>query len=196
MIRRLPVLPTILVLAAVAVMVGLGVWQVERAKWKEGLLARYASADRQPEMAWPAIVSGEDALPLFRRATGHCLRPTGSKAVAGRNRSGESGYVFLTDCVTGAEGPGMRVQLGWSRDPKAKFQWSGGDVEGIIAPDKEMRMRLVAETAPAGLEPSARPSLDSISNNHRFYAVQWFAFAAIALVIYALALRSRWRTAK
>lgn len=193
MIRRLPVLPTILVLAAVAVMVGLGVWQVQRAQWKESLLARYATAHQQPEMAWPAMASSEEALPLFRRARGHCLRPAGTKAVAGRNRKGESGYVFLTDCVTGAEGPGMRVQLGWSRDPKARFRWSGGEVEGIIAPDKETRMRLVAETAPAGLEPSARPSLESISNNHRFYAVQWFAFAAIALVIYALALRSKWK---
>lgn len=195
MTRRLPVLPTILVLAAVAVMIGLGVWQVQRAQWKEGILARYANAHRQPEMAWPAMAASEDALPLFRRATGHCLHPTGTKAVAGRNRRGESGYVFLTDCVTGAEGPGMRVELGWSRDPKAAFRWSGGEVEGIIAPDKEMRMRLVAESAPAGLLPSARPSLDSISNNHRFYAVQWFAFAAIALVIYALALRSKWKAA-
>ncbi len=196
MIGRLPVLPTILVLAAVAVMAGLGVWQVQRAEWKEGLLARYASADRLPEMAWPAMAASEDALPLFRRATGHCLRPAGTKAVAGRNRRGESGYVFLADCVTGAEGPGMRVELGWSRDPKAAFRWSGGEVEGIIAPDKEMRMRLVADRAPAGLLPSARPSLDSISNNHRFYAVQWFAFAAIALVIYGLALRSQWKAAR
>lgn len=195
MIRRLPILPTILVLAAVAVMIGLGVWQVERAKWKEGILARYATASSNPPIAWPAMAASEDALPLFRRATGHCLRPAGTKAVAGRNRRGESGYVFLADCVTGAEGPGMRVELGWSRNPNARFQWTGGDVEGVIAPDKEMHMRLVAETAPAGLQPSARPSLDSISNNHRSYAVTWFAFAAIALLIYALALRARWRAA-
>ena len=52
-------------------------------------------------------------------------------------------------------------------------------------------MRLVAASAPPGLEPSALPSLESIPNNHRFYAVQWFLFAAIALVIYVLALRKR-----
>jgi cytochrome oxidase assembly protein ShyY1 len=52
-------------------------------------------------------------------------------------------------------------------------------------------MRLVAASAPPGLEPSAEPSLASIPNNHRFYAVQWFAFAAIALIIYALAVRKR-----
>jgi surfeit locus 1 family protein len=196
MIRRLPVLPSIFVAAAVAVMLGLGVWQLRRAEWKEGLIERYTSAGAQPGMAWPAMPPSEEQLPLFRRASGHCLRPEVTKAVAGQNRSGESGFVFLVDCATGAEGPGMRVQLGWSNNPKAKFQWSGGPVAGVIAPDGETRMRLVADQAPAGLEPSARPSLSTISNNHRLYAIQWFAFAAIALVIYALAVRGKLRPAQ
>jgi cytochrome oxidase assembly protein ShyY1 len=54
-------------------------------------------------------------------------------------------------------------------------------------------MRLVAATAAPGLQPSAPPSIEQIPNNHRSYAVQWFAFAGIALVIYALALRKRLR---
>ena len=89
----------------------------------------------------------------------------------------------------------MRVQLGWSKNPSADFRWTGGPVEGVIAPDSQTRMRLVADKAPPGLEPSARPSLSAISNNHRLYAIQWFAFAAIALVIYALAVRGRLRPA-
>ena len=195
MIRRLPVLPTILVAAAVAVMIGLGVWQLKRAQWKESLLDRYASAGRQPPMAWPVMAPTDEQLPLFRKASGHCLKPEVTKAVAGQNRAGESGYVFLIDCATGAEGPGMRVQLGWSKNPKAKFAWSGGPVAGVVAPDGQTRMRLVADQAPAGLEPSARPTLSAISNNHRLYAIQWFAFAAIALVIYALAVRGKLRPA-
>ena len=55
-------------------------------------------------------------------------------------------------------------------------------------------MRLVADRAPPGLEPSARPSLAAISNNHRMYAIQWFVFACIALVIYALAVRAKFRS--
>jgi cytochrome oxidase assembly protein ShyY1 len=43
----------------------------------------------------------------------------------------------------------------------------------------------------AGLEPSAPPSVESIPNNHRAYAVQWFLFAAIAVLVYGLALRGR-----
>jgi surfeit locus 1 family protein len=191
MIRRLPVFATLVVVAAVALMIGLGIWQLRRAQWKEGLLTQYAHAERLPPISWPTEPLRTDQLPLFRHATGMCLRRVGQRAVAGENRSGEPGYVHVVDCSTGAEGPGMSVELGWSKDPNAKVNWSGGLVSGIIAPDRRVRMRLVAASAPAGLEPSAEPSLASIPNNHRFYAVQWFAFAAIALIIYALAVRKR-----
>lgn len=191
MIRRLPIVPTILVLAAVAVMIALGVWQLRRAQWKEGLLARYEHAGSLPPIAWPTTPLREDQLPLFRHATGVCLRTVGQRAVAGENRAGEPGYAHVVECSTGAEGPGMSVEVGWSKDPNAKVQWSGGPVSGIIGPDRLTRMRLVAATAPAGLEPSAPPSIDAIPNNHRSYAIQWFGFAAIALVIYILAVRKR-----
>jgi len=85
----------------------------------------------------------------------------------------------------------MSVEVGWSKNPNAKVTWAGGPVSGTIGPDRRTRMRLVAASAPPGLEPSAPPSLSSIPNNHRNYALQWFAFAAIALVIYALAVRKR-----
>ena len=68
---------------------------------------------------------------------------------------------------------------------------TGGPVSGVVAPDRRSGMRLVAASAPPGLEPSAAPSLRSIPNNHRSYALQWFSFAVIALVIYALALNKR-----
>src|SRR3954469_9979349 len=134
MIRRLPVIPTIVVAAAVALMVWLGIWQLQRAKWKEGLLARYAEAEKLPPIAFPSGPLRDDQLPLFRHATGVCLRIAGKRAVAGENRDGEPGYVQIVDCVTGAEGPGMSVELGWSKNPNARFHWSGGPVSGIIAP--------------------------------------------------------------
>lgn len=193
MTRRVPVISTIVVLIAVALMIGLGVWQIQRAKWKEGLLAQYARADSLPPIIFPTMPLHSDQLPLFRHATGVCLRVVGQRAVAGENRGGEPGYAHIVDCSTGAEGPGMSVEVGWSRDPNAKVNWTGGPVSGIIGPDRLTRMRLVASSPPPGLEPSAPPSIQSIPNNHRSYALQWFAFAAIALVIYVLALRRKWR---
>ena len=192
MTRRLPVVATFIVLAAVAVMIALGVWQLQRARWKEGLLAQYAQAERLPPIIYPAVPLRNEQLPLFRHATGVCLRVVRQRAQAGENHGGEPGYVHIVDCSTGAEGPGMSVEVGWSKDPNAKVNWAGGPVSGIIAPDRLTRMRLVAASAPPGLEPSASPSLASIPNNHRSYALQWFAFAAIALVIYGLAVRKRW----
>ena len=193
MIRRLPIIPTIVVAAAVAVMIGLGVWQLQRAQWKEGLLAQYQQAETLPPITWPTVPLRTEKLPLFRHATGVCLRVAGKRAVAGENEAGETGYAQIVDCATGAEGPGMSVEVGWSKDPNAKVNWSGGPVSGMIAPDRRTRMRLVAATPAAGLQPSARPSIRSIPNNHRWYAIQWFSFAAIALIIYALALRKRLR---
>ena len=83
------------------------------------------------------------------------------------------------------------VETGWSKNPAAGRGWGGGLVSGIIAPDRENRMRLVANRPLQGLARSAPPSPDSIPNNHLSYAVQWFFFAATALVIYALAVRKR-----
>jgi cytochrome oxidase assembly protein ShyY1 len=195
MIRRLPIIPTMIVAAAVAVMIGLGIWQLHRAKWKEALLAHYAQAERLPPIAFPTVPIRDSALPLFRHATGVCLRVVGHRAVVGENRAGEPGYAQIVDCATGAEGPGMSVEVGWSKNPNAKVNWAGGPVSGVIAPDRRTRMRLVAASAPPGLEPSAPPSINSIPNNHRSYALQWFSFAAIALVIYGLAVRKRLKEA-
>ena len=85
----------------------------------------------------------------------------------------------------------MVVVAGWSKDPNAPSTWKGGPVTGVIGPDQRNLLRLVSSEGLGGLEPSAPPSLDSIPNNHRAYAVQWFLFAGIALVIYFIALRRR-----
>ena len=191
MTRKLPLLPTLVVGIAVAIMIALGFWQLRRAGEKEALLAQYRAAQNMPPISFPTSPVHSDRLPLFRYSTGVCLRPVSRRSTAGQNRHGEPGYVHIIECSTGAEGPGMSVEVGWSKNPNVAIKWPGGPVSGIIAPDRKTRMRLVAATAPPGLEPSAPPSTDQIPNNHRSYAVQWFVFALIAAVIYALALRKK-----
>lgn len=189
--RRLPLIPTIIVAAAVLTMIGLGVWQLSRAGEKDAMLERLAAARNQPPISYPTTPLKDDQLPLFRYATGVCLQPIGKRTTAGRNAAGETGFSQIVECRTGLEGPGMSVDIGWSKDPNAKFEWRGGLVSGVIAPDRRSRMRLVAATAAPGLQPSAPPTIDQIPNNHRSYAVQWFLFAALAAGIYFLALRKR-----
>lgn len=192
MTRKLPLVPTILVGLAVAVMIGLGFWQLERREQKLALLESYRAAAGLPPIGWPSLPPKEP-LPLFRSATGNCLEVIGFRTAAGQNLNGEPGYLVIADCRTGVEGPGMAVELGWTKNPNAGKSWRGGLVSGTIAPDSRSLMRLVAASPGPGLLASAPPSPGTIPNNHLSYAVQWFLFAGIAALIYVLALRQRWR---
>ena len=189
MIRRLPILPTLVVVAAAAVMVSLGVWQLHRAEWKEGLLRQYDAAMTSGEqVAWPGPEDYEAS--LYHRATVTCREVRGFDDIAGRSADGANGWAHIARCTHGGAGV-ADVAIGWSRDPNPPT-WPGGTVTGIIAPYGKV-VRLVAEEPVAGLEPLARPDPQDLPNNHMAYAVQWFFFAVTALVIYALALRKRWR---
>ena len=188
--RRWPIFPTMLVALAVATMVGLGVWQLQRKGEKEALLARYRAADGLPAVSWPAVPDPK-ALPLYRLSAVQCMKVVGWRAVSGASADGKPGYAHLASCQTGgAEGPGATIAVGWS-DSYENPAWTGGMVEGIIAPEKQKLIRLVAVTPVAGLAPLAEPSPEQIPNNHLLYAIQWFIFAFAAAVIYVLALRKR-----
>jgi hypothetical protein len=194
--RRIPVIPTIIVAIAVAILIWLGFWQIRRSHENAQLLAQYKTASKLPPIAYP-VAPVEGPLPLFRWATGFCQKVVGEREVGGRNRAGDIGWVHILDCATGAEGPGMSVEIGWSKNPNSKVNWRGGLVSGVIVPDRLHRIRLVAAGAPPGLEPPGLPSAENAvpvtPGRNRMYALQWFSFAAIALIIYALAVRKRWK---
>jgi surfeit locus 1 family protein len=201
--KTFPWVASLLLLGAVALMIGLGVWQLTRAQEKRDLIAQYAKADVLPAMAYPA--NGGDERLWFRKASGFCLEPAASRVEPGRTRTGQIGWRHITSCRTGAEGPGMTVDIGTSTDFKIKPQWRGGSVTGVIASQPDHRsliakilglgsapgVMLVADTAAQGLVPSAAPSLADVPNNHLAYAVQWFIFAGLAVLIFGLALRRR-----
>ena len=183
--RRFPWFATLVVLAAIAVMVRLGFWQLDRLHQKEALLARYAAAQGlSAEVAWPAD-AGAAEQSLYRRARVDCLAASSPSVIAGQNAQGTPGMAHVVQCRL-AGGGQARVVLGWSREPSVPV-WNGGTVTGWIAPGP----RLVADPPLAGLVANARPDPSNIPNNHLSYAVQWFLFAATALVIYAIALWKR-----
>lgn len=187
MIRRIPVVATLVVLVAAGIMIRLGFWQLDRMHEKEALLARYQAA-RAMSADVPFPQSAEAAADvLYRHSTIECLSVIEANAVAGRNASGASGLARTAKCNL-AGGGTAQVVLGWSKTPDLS-DWRGGVVQGVVAPGP----RLVADPPLAGLEANARPDPGDIPNNHFSYAVQWFLFAATALVIYALALRKRMR---
>lgn len=188
MTRKVPIIPTALVVIAVAIMIALGFWQLGRMEEKAALLARYAAADSTAEqVAWPRDEAAAEAL-LYRRSQVDCIEVSLIDEVAGTAASGEKGWAYRAHCTTSAGDGEVLVDIGWSRSPDP-VAWDGGTVTGVIAPGP----RLVADPAVAGLEPLARPDPNDLPNNHLSYAVQWFLFALTALVIYGLALRRRWR---
>lgn len=185
LIRRLPVIPTVLVLVAVGVMIRLGLWQIDRLHEKEALLAHYAAAASDGSFVrWPLDAQDAGNL-LYRRARLACKSVGATSAIAGKSADGRAGLAITADCLTD-RGTSALVVLGWSREPVTP-QWRGGEVTGIIAPGP----RLVAAPPLAGLEANAVPDPSEIPNNHLSYAIQWFLFATTALVIYALAVRKR-----
>jgi hypothetical protein len=188
---RFPLIPTIIVAAAVATMIALGVWQLQRKNEKEALIVQYRAASTLPPIAFPSVPR-EDKNLFYRRATGFCVEPLGWRSTAGRNEKDETGWSHIVSCRTGGlEGPGMQVDMGWSKSSAPPAGWKGGPVSGVIAPDRMHQIRLVSAEAAPGLVPSARPSPEATPNNHLLYAIQWFFFAAAAAVIYVLALRKR-----
>ena len=190
---KVPVIPTILVGAAVALMIGLGIWQLQRKGQKEALLAQYAAAAGLPPVSWQAgLPPGQPQ--LYRRSSVNCISVTGWETVAGRSADDRAGFAQIAECRTGgAEGPGANVAVGWSDKP-AHPAWRGGVVDGMIAPFGR-QIKLVSDGAVPGTEKLALPTPADIPNNHLSYAVQWFLFAGIAALIYGLALRRKQRDA-
>ncbi|WP_375251211.1 SURF1 family cytochrome oxidase biogenesis protein [Sphingomonas sp.] len=195
--KRIPLVPTVVVGLAIAAMIALGLWQLlDRLPAKQAYLAQLAGNPAKPPIAFPRF---PDESLLFRRAAVFCLEPVEIR----RAGAGAAGYRLIAACRTGAEGPGVRVQIGTTRDPEGKVTWKGGEVSGWIAHAPDSRpliatlierrvpeLLLVADRPAPGLQPNKPPSIDSVPNNHLAYGVQWFLFAAVAAIIYAVAL---WR---
>ena len=108
-------------------------------------------------------------------------------AVAGDQRE-------VVGVLDGLPVPGLRVgpaaapgASGW---PRVMLFPTEADVESALAADVESRIVLLDPGAPDGFERSWRPSLGFGPERHLGYAIQWFAFALVAVVmLIALNLR-------
>jgi surfeit locus 1 family protein len=204
MMRRSAILPTLIVAAAVALMIGLGVWQLQRRSEKAAVLAVAATNPGKPAISFPALPPVPRIL-LFRPSSVQCLRVVNWRVEAGRASDGKTGYRHIAECATGAEGPGALIVMGVTERPDAKTGWTGGQVRGWLSEEPDhrslivrltgkappLRPMLIARDPAPGLKHAAPPTADDIPNNHLAYAIQWFLFAGIAVVIYAIALRRR-----
>ena len=187
--RGFPVVPTAMVAIAVPILLGFGTWQLQRADWKDALLA-----DLARNSAAPLLDIGTGPIPAdaqFRLVRLELACPGGLADLrAGRSLQGQSGYSYLTECRAG-DTPVTR-DAGWAPRPEPLSILGGtASLEGRLVKGGGGSWILVQTEAVPPLTPSAPPGLETISNNHVSYAVQWFSFAAILAIIYGLWLR-RW----
>ncbi len=199
--RRLPIFSGLFVAAAVAVMIGLGVWQLQRAAWKEAVLADLAAAQTLPVIELDPLLASGQQLPAlaFRRVRVSCRSGSVVPAMrVARSREGGTGYGFFVPCRPEESGAGGRIQVnaGWAPapDPMLRVEVSGL-IDGVIGEAaRDGPIVLTAATPYGSLAASAPPTTDDIPNNHLAYAGQWFFFAAAAAVIFLLAVRRRGRS--
>lgn len=188
--RPVPIIPTVLVAAAVAIMIALGFWQLGRSDEKAEMIARYTNAQTlSAEVPFPrseADVPGA----LYRRSQVTCERVLSTRSTASRDPNGTSGLAQVALCAL-AGGGETEIMLGWTQRPQI-VDWKGGTVTGWVAPAGD-GARLVASPPTFGLAQLPAPDPRELPNNHLAYAGQWFFFALTAFIIYALVLRRRWR---
>ena len=191
--------PLIFGILGTAVLISFGVWQLQRAAWKDGLLAEMEARLSEPPAALPAAPDPEAdrfrAVALEGRVDGEPF------AVFGTWRGAGAGYKIFAPFETA----GRRIIVDFGVAPKvdvllpeAKVALTGNIHfvdETEKSPDREVwtNQDVAAMAARSGAEPvlvvareSVSPSIRAvpldtagISDNHMGYAVQWFGLAIV-----------------
>jgi surfeit locus 1 family protein len=182
--RRKIWLPALLTALMLSVLIALGVWQLQRHQWKQGVLEDLRTAQGLPEIDLGRSPHTEaNFRPARVGCVAHAARP---QAVAGRSWQGDPGYSYRLPC-----GPNLWIDIGWARRPDAVQTISlAKTFRGVAVERAEPGTYvLIAREPMAPLVASAPPTLESIPDNHLMYAGQWFSFAAILIVIFGLYVR-------
>lgn len=151
--RRGLLWPTLTTVVGVAVLIGLGTWQVHRLHWKEGLIASMEARGAEPLLKSVPFGGDPEAIE-YRR-----IRVTGSFShdkemyLQSRVRNGAAGLHVVTPLVLGERGT-VLVDRGWvppeKGDPETRPE---GQVEGPITVEGVIRL----DQVPGMFTPDNRP---------------------------------------
>ncbi|UWQ18831.1 SURF1 family protein [Jannaschia sp. M317] len=198
--------PFLFGLTGFAVLVALGVWQLQRLDWKEGVIAQIEARITAAPVDLPPTPdqSADNFLPvrLDARVTGAPLRVLGAwrggsgyRIVApvetgGRRVLVDFGLVPLSASETTlAPGPYAIIgNLSWpddvtsaTPDPEGST-WFGRDVSAMADTLGTDPLMVVARTVTPSAGPQPLPvGVEGIPNSHLGYAIQWFGLALVWL---------------
>ncbi|QXQ07014.1 SURF1 family protein [Sphingosinicellaceae bacterium] len=206
--RRLPLIPTLMTLVMVGTMIWLGFWQLQRREWKHRLIASLEAAEHLPPATpsdfYRAMIGAGSV--QYRRAVVACHpgRVTPYDVRGGESATGQSGFLIVVACrepaYTHKKGPDLVVVAGFSDRPELRAplivdtEFDGTIIERPYdkQPGRPLFM-LIPKTAVPPLTPSRLPSPEDLPDSHLSYAIQWFSFATILAVIYAIFVFRRQR---
>ena len=194
-------IPLVLAVIIAAVCVRLGLWQLDRLEQRqERNAAIQAGFEAPPIAADSAAASADNALRFHRVIASGRWNYGREDVIAGRTRNGSPGVNIVTPMALSDGRTEILVNRGWVYSPDARSidlaQWhegARGELVGYIdepppslqaASDALYVVALADSTPvpeasrPARLPP---PPFDN-EGPHLGYAVQWFSFAAIALI--------------
>jgi surfeit locus 1 family protein len=217
--------PLIFGLAGIAVLVSLGVWQVQRLAWKEGVLAdieaRIAaepvalpdSLDPEADRYLPVEVSGtvgDEALRVLvsQKTVGAGYRVISALDTGDRRILLDRGFIKVAEDIPAApEGEAtVRGNVHWPDDrnsstPKNDVEgntWFARDLEQMAGVLNTEPLMVVARDTSFSDAPVTPLPVDTgnIPNDHLEYAVTWFGLAAIWAVMSGYFLWRMRKTAK
>lgn len=164
MTLRLPVPVLIaLLLAVTALLISLGIWQLQRNDWKNGLVEqRNARTDAAPMTFEAARDIDLDALDYHRLVDGGTWDHEHSFILANRARFGTKGEVLVTPLLLAPGGPAVLVNRGWYPDGEreavqAELASRPATVEGLISVHTTSA-RLTPAGTWTGIDPGAMAS--------------------------------------
>jgi len=203
------IFPLLLGISGVVVLVYLGMWQVQRLAWKEGILAEIDARIAAPPVPLPASVSAArnnyDPVIVSGTPTGDELHVLVSGTAAGTGYRVISAFdlvdgrrILLDQGLLALEDKDVppRVKAGqvtgnliwpddWNSstpDPDlAKNIWFARDVIAMAQALDTMPLMVVSRSATSP-DPRLTPlpvNTANIKNDHREYAITWFLLAAV-----------------
>lgn len=201
------VFPLVLGIAGCAILIQLGLWQLRRAEWKDGMLEQIQAsidaapvplpADPDPSMKYlPVTVSGTTAA-VEIDVLSHTREQGGGYQIVSRFITDDGRAIlldrgFVPQQLRHVERPPVRLTI------RGNLHWP--DEKGSATPDPNLgeniwfardvpAMAQALDTEPVlvvasfvegdaqGVEPIP-VAIEGIPNNHLSYAVQWFLIAA------------------